>query len=368
MIVLSTHFKYTKTYLAFFLGVSLLGCSGGSEKTETGNGEQGASQADANSQGSGNGGESTATTGQSGGWQTGADGRPVLVDIPKDVWFDDPLGVVAQPGQIVTQNNPSVQPEGDPPGGADTVEPKQPMPEPMPAAGAVDWGEIISMDILDSEVKESRNVITEALKSVGQYNRSASTIPPRAMTIAALAQIALVHPESALWKNNAATMRELGVKLAYAADGTGKAPFDACTVEFEKLQEIFNGATPALEETPEQEVPFADKADRGPLMQRINVAFEWLNANTPTAAAVEKEKEKTVHETVILKTLLQVTGDHSYYQADEPDYIAHVKEVTDALNVMTTSLETNNFDTFKSSLGIVNRKCTECHLGYKDGQ
>lgn len=290
----------------------------------------------------------------------GPDGRKLLVDIPLDVWFDDPLGVVQQQGTIAANTTPA--PKADP---DTTVEP-EPEPKPMPAAEGVAWGELISMAILDAEIKEDRNFLTTALQSVGNFNQSVKSIPSRAMTIAALAQVAIAHPEQVLWKDRAAAMRDVAVNLAYAADGTGRAPFTATTEQFEIIQEIFNGSTPKLEEVPDPDLPFADKADRGPLMQRINTAFEWLNANTPTSSAVEKAKEKTLHETVIMATLFQVIADKSYYQADEPDYIKHVEETMAAMTQMEKGLESGNFDSFKQGLSVVNRKCTECHLGYKD--
>jgi hypothetical protein len=236
----------------------------------------------------------------------------------------------------------------------------------MPAVQGVAWSEIIPMAILDAELKEDRTFLTGALQSVGKFNQSVKDIPPRAMTIAALAQIAIGHSEEALWKDSAPAMRDIAVNLAYAADGTGRAPFEATTSQFEKIQDIFNGSKPELDEVPETNLPFADKADRGPLMRRISPSYEWLNANTPTAAAIEKEKEKTIHETVILTTLIQVIADKSYYQADEPDYIKHVEESMEALKQMEKGLESGDFDKFKEGMSIINRKCQECHFGYKD--
>jgi hypothetical protein len=309
--------------------------------------------------------EATGTGGSESPLREGPDGRKLLVDIPLDVWFDDPLGVVQEQGTIAANTTPA--PEID----AGTKEPgtvadPAPEPKPMPAAEGVAWSEVIPMAILDAEIKEDRNFLTTALQTVGKYNQSVKEIPPRAMTIAALAQIAISHSEQALWKDKAAAMRDVAVNLASAAEGTGRAPFNAATEQFEIIQEIFNGSTPELGEEPDPNLPFADKADRAPLMRRINSAFEWLNANTPTASAVEKEKEKTMHETVILKTLLKYTADKSYYLADEPDYIKHVEESMAALQQMQKGLDSGDFDSFKQGLSIINIKCQECHRGYRD--
>lgn len=297
--------------------------------------------------------------------KVGPDGRKMLVDVPLDVWYDDPLGVVQEQGTIASNTTPDTKPGEEPEKPATTEEP-DPEPKTTIAPEGVVWSEVIPMSILDAEIKEDRNFLTTALQTVGKYNQSVKEIPPRAMTIAALAQIAIAHSEQALWKDKAAAMRDVAVNLANAADGTGRTPFDAATEQFEKIQEIFNGSTPELEEPPEPNLPFADKADRGPLMRRINAAFEWLNANTPTASAVEKEKEKTVHETVILKTLLKYTADKSYYLADEPDYIKHVEESMEALQQMEKGLDSGDFDSFKQGLSVINIKCQECHRGYRD--
>jgi hypothetical protein len=101
-------------------------------------------------------------------------------------------------------------------------------------------------------------------------------------------------------------------------------------------------------------------------MLRINRAYEWLAANTPTASSLENDQDRVRHETVILMALIKVVGDKSYYQADEPDYMQHVEETVEALRQMERGIETGDFDTFKNNLSVVNRKCTECHFGYKD--
>jgi hypothetical protein len=284
--------------------------------------------------------------------------------IPVDVWFPDPLAVVAQTGNVTPA---PVTPQ---PGQTTETPTEPPTEEPAPAeepkTASVDWDKIIPMEILDAEVKSIRNFLTPTLRTVGSYNREVLQIPPQAMTMAALAQVALKHPGDALWKDNAAALRDLSYNLANAADGPGRGAFEACTLQFENILQIFNGSTPDLEDEPDPEATFSDKVDRGPIMKRIDLAHKWLTSNTPTASALKDSKEKATHETVVLGALLKACSDESYLFADEPDYQKHTSEFMTAIEQMRDAIEAENYDGFKEGLNVVSRKCGECHRPYRD--
>lgn len=293
-----------------------------------------------------------------------ASGQTLIEGIPVEVFFNDPLTVVSQAGNLTpTSIDPATAQNTDPKPETTT---QDPAPVETAETASVDWSKVIPMEILDAEIKSIRNFLTPALQSVGSYNQEFQRIPLQGMTMAALAQIARQHPGDALWKDKAAALRDLSYNLSNAADGPGRKPFDAANLEFENILQIFNGSTPDLAEEPDPEATFADRADRGPLMKRIDLAHRWLTSNTPTASALTDSKEKAMQEAVILGTLVKVSGDESYLYTDEPDYQNHVSEVMAAIEKMRDAIETDNFDGFKEGLSVVSRKCGECHTQYKD--
>lgn len=336
--------------------VLVSGCTSSAENSTTEEGGQ--------SQESSANGKTTPATGNSGTdlVTTGPGGQTIIGGIPVDVWYNDPLAVVSQTGNV-TPSQVTPQIAETPP--EKTTEP-EPTPTDAPQTASTDWDKVIPMEILDAEIKSIRNFLTPTLQSVATYNREYKQIPIQGMTMAALAQIALHHPDDALWKDKAAALRDLSYNLSNAADKVGRAPFEATTLEFEKILQIFNGSTPDLAEEPDPEAGFSDHVDRGPIMNRIDLAHRWLTSNTPAPSALTDQKEKALHEAVILGALVKVSGDKSYLFADEPNYQQHVSEVTTAVEQMRDAIATDNFEGFKEGLNVISKKCTECHGQYKD--
>ncbi|MBD3675527.1 MAG: cytochrome c [Planctomycetaceae bacterium] len=295
---------------------------------------------------------------------TDSQGRKTIDGIPYDVFFDDPLAVAQQQGTI-TPTAPTQPPTV---ANNDDTPPETPEPEPKPAepkAAQVAWEELIPMEELDNEIKSIRNFLTPTLQTVGAYNREYKKIPMQGNTMAALAQIALNHPGEALWKDQAAALRDISYNLANSADAPGRAGYDAASLQFENLLQIFNGSEPTLEEEPDPNLDFSEKADRGPLMRRMEEAFNWLSSNTPTPSAFVDVKEKAKHETIVLGALTKVTGDKSYLFADEPDYQGHVKDMMAAITQMRKAIDDEDHDSFREGVSTLTKKCAECHTDYR---
>ena len=49
-----------------------------------------------------------------------------------------------------------------------------------------------------------------------------------------------------------------------------------------------------------------------------------------------------------------------------PGAVARFSPIMTAIEKMRDSIETDNFDAFKEGLGIISRKCGECHSQYKE--
>lgn len=342
------------------------GCSSGEEKT-TG---EGSAQASVNPSETSAGKEAAANESPSNPLiHTGPNGRKMFVDIPMEVWIDDPLAVVAKQGTVAAAT-PSVTP-GTAPNETPTPEPSPATSKEKPAAGGmkVAWDKVIPMPILDAEVKGIQNDLGQIMQSIGSYNATfrnpRKDIPLDAATLIAMAQIAERHPGETLWKKNAPALRELGVLFAEKANKTGRESYSAAQLEFEKIQGIFNGTTPELSPPPEPRAPFGDKAEMIQLMYRMEKAYKYLDSNTPTAAALTGVKEKVTHEVTILGALLNVIRDPSYIISDDEKYQGFAKAALDNVQGMEDGITNNDFDLFKKNLGTIYAKCNNCHTEFK---
>lgn len=291
--------------------------------------------------------------------RTDADGKKWVGDIPYDVFFDDPLTVASNSTSVAPANNgntpaPSAS-ESPAPAGSGT------------AAGMTDdWKSVVSMEILEAEVKRIRNSMTGNLQAVSQYNAGYKELQIDGGTLAAVAAIIIEHPDSISWKEDAKYMRDLGTSIEEHAQKLGKKSFDATAIPYEQFLSILNRSkAPDIPEA-EEKVPFADRADRGTLMRRLDNAFNTLKANVTTEAALEKEKETVLHESGILVALTKVIMHESYDLADDEDYLKLCQEMYDAGKSMEASVAGKDFDAYDSALSKILNSCTQCHTSYRD--
>jgi cytochrome c556 len=303
--------------------------------------------------------------------RTDASGRKWYGNIPYDIWFNEPLTVAAENTAVAAANVPTTTPDVKPSAG------EQPLAAPTPAGsdtpastaatGAADWKALAPISVLEAETKKIRNHLTESLKSVGQYNANYKDIQADGATLAAIAAIVLEHPDPISWKENAAHIRDLGAKIAQEAQGLGKKPFDATQIPFEQLIVILDGSKPQGLEAAESTVDFAERADRGGLMKRMEKSFEWMKKNVTTESVFKSEKETLLHESAVLAALASVIATEGYTSADEDEYKGFAKGLIDASRGITQDVQSENFTGFTNNINQVQKKCDECHVEYRNG-
>ncbi|MEX2287617.1 MAG: cytochrome c [Planctomycetaceae bacterium] len=305
--------------------------------------------------------------------RTDETGRKWLGDIPYDVWFDDPLAVA---GDLT-----DAPPPGDSPGTSGSSEPdatassaKSPEKEPAKVDGAAprtvaatDWEKVVASSVLEAEAKLIRNSLTQALQTVGTYNGNYKTIPVEGSTLAAVAGIVIEHPGTIAWKDRAPWVRDLAARIAEAANGLGKKPFDATTLIYEQLVIVLDGGKPANLAPAEPTVPFADRAERGGLMQRMNRSYTWLKQNVGNEIDFAAKSADADHEAALLAALGTVVSHPGYGSADEADYQKHAAGLIEASRQMQEAIKSTNFQGFQDSLNQVQQRCDQCHKKYRLG-
>jgi hypothetical protein len=300
---------------------------------------------------------STSTSGIGRNVHTDATGRKWIGEIPYDVFFDNPLKIANDNRPVGGAANSSAldQPNDSPTSGGDTTPDK-----------GTGWKSVVSMEILEAEVKRIRNSMTGSLRGVGQYNAGYKDIQIDGGTLAAVAGIIIGHPDPINWKEDAKYIRDLGARIEERSQKLGKKSFDATLLSYEQFTSILNRSKPADLPEAEDQIPFADRTDRSTLMRRIDKAFQQMKSNVTTKAALEKQKEMVLHESAILAALTKVIITESYDLFDDEEYRKLSEQMYQASKAMETAVGSKDFSAFDKGLSSLNNACTQCHTSYRD--
>ena len=351
--------------LAGILGLSwLVGCS----KTTPPVANNQAEDSESSSKGSSSKGSAASGSSDSQGQRTAATKRPMIGDIPLDVWLDNPIAESKQTGSAAAAPAKTGA-------AAPAVAKAEPMPtdkpEPAastadaPAAGGGDWASIISAEDIQTEIKKIRNELTQNLSAIGKYNAHYKEIAMEGAVLAALAGIAIVHPEKVSWKDHAPHVRDVAAEMAKKSKGLGQKPFDETKKEFEKLEGLLSGNPPP--DLPESvaDIPFSEVASRRGIMQRLQVSSDFLRANFQTEAKLGQGQDEAAQAASVVAAISKVIGTEGYGSADEEEYQAFVKLMVDSNLTMMKAARDKDFNVFSEANGKVIKYCNDCHQAYQ---
>ncbi len=291
-----------------------------------------------------------------------ADGRKWLGDIPVDVFFDDPLAVVADSAKVAPTTPMAA---ADTPA---TTTTETPAPATTAATGGSGnhWKDLISIDQLQSETKRIRNHLTVALQSGGTYNGHYKELQVDGAVLAAIANIVAAYPESVTWKPNAKFIRDYGLQLNESSKALGKEAYEKSQAASEKVLAVLDGNAPSDDNIAPQR-PFGEVASRAGVMKRIEKASEWMRSNIATEGKFKSELEQIQNEATIIATLGTVVTDESYESAGEDDYKGWAKNLIDGAREAAQSTQDQAFPKFQSAINKINKACQDCHASYGNG-
>lgn len=289
--------------------------------------------------------------------------RPMIGDIPLDVWLENPIGESKNTGTAAPANATPEKP-------AETAATKTPMPAEAPAeaakpSGGGDWASIISLDDLQEETKRIRLELQDHLSAIGKYNAHyKDDIVANGSVLSALAGIALEHPEKVSWKDHAAHVRDIAADMVKKSKGLGQKPFDETKKEFEKIDGLLSGNPPPDLEEATAGIPFSEVVSRRGLMKRLQTSTDSLRANFQTEAALTKSPDDAAHMATIVAAIAKVIGTEGFPNADEEDYQKFVTGLMDANVAMAKAAREKDFAAFSEGNGKIGKFCGDCHAAY----
>lgn len=304
------------------------------------------------------------------------DGRRYVGDVPLDVWFENPLAV-ARNSTPVGGSPAGGSPAATPAVTSAPVKPDEkiavptknsdPPPDKGTPAKAVagDWKSLISGETISDETKAIRAHISNSLQTVSKYNGNYKEIQVDAAVLAALAIAAADHPDSISWKKDARIVRDLAVEIGKQAKGLAKPNFDNTKVAFDRLDNFLSGNRPPDLAPPQEKVQLSEVAPRGPVMKRMDRAFNWLKTSVNSETILKSSADKAMHEAAIMTFLSKIVASPDYGSADEADYQKFLDTLVKSGQGVYAASKDPDFQAFSDALSKSQKTCNECHSSYR---
>lgn len=378
-------------FCAAMLGLTGVGCNGKSETAPpttdgTGTTPPAGQPADTGTTDGASSGSTTGATAKTHArdelW-TDDKGQKWFGNVPLDAFFDSPYEVASDMTPIggsksettVAQNDTpgesTGEMNGDKPAKDDAATKPETTPEPNkpaeePAAAGDSWDSLITSAELDEEVKSIRTFLQENVSSVGNFNSSMMMIPPKAATLAALAEVARQQKEAVSWKDDAAYVRNLAKKMNETPLQRGAKDQKRLLELFEAMSDTLNRSKPAgLEEPPETD-SFAEVADMRMLMKRMEDCEKIMKTEVASEAALGSKKDLIKHEAALLGTLMKVVTLPGFGYEDDAEFKGYAAEIVTASQTLKTSADSGDFSGFEAAMSTVAQACQKCHSKYKN--
>ncbi len=293
----------------------------------------------------------------------------IPLDAWPDVWFKQPLSVVAESG---TTAGPAAATEvaaaGRPAGQSPAESAKPPAGNESGAkGGASPWAALISGEALADETKNIKNSLTPNLADVGRYNSKYKEVRVDAATLAVLAGVARDVPDAPSWKSNAKYIRDVSSQVASESKANGEQFYKKVREPYDKLEALLSGNNPpGLGESAES-VKFSEVANRPYLMKRMERSYNWMKADVNSEAAFKKNSGRVAHEGAILSLLGKVIATPDYGDHDDPGYIESAEGVSQSGRDVNEAVKKEDFKAYTEAVDRCLKACAKCHEVFKNG-
>lgn len=295
---------------------------------------------------------------------TDSNGVEYLGDVPLDVFFDRPLEVAANATAL--QGAPAAAPAMMAASTPDAAPTEAPEETAEPAAGAVAWDELISVEDLTGEVKDARNFLNRSLQRYGDFKKANLMIPGKAASIAVFASVAMQHPGEVSWKEDAAYIRDLAKKINEDTIRPDKKTHEKVLLLFENIASTLDRSRPADLEEPPADDTLADVASMDLVMVRLDEAEKRLKTEAGSQSAFDSKKDMIRREASVLGAMSHAITMESYGYNDDEEFTGYANQIVTAAQNIKNALDASDFDSYELALSKVSTSCTDCHSAYRN--
>lgn len=239
---------------------------------------------------------------------------------------------------------------------------------PAAAGGgnAGEWADIISPTTIQDEVKRLNNQLIETVQNVRKFNGGGFEEARRDFTeLAMLFEIIAEHDGDVRWKEFALSARDGFARAGFNSKVGTDNSFKEAKLRAEDLEQLVRGGSLDAREA-DPKATWDAIADRPPLMQRLEIAFQKrLKPMTASESEFKDNVEDILHEAEIIAAIGHAMQKEGFEYYDDEDYVTYSQQMQDAALKVVKAVKENNADAARTAAGEVSQACTLCHESYR---
>jgi hypothetical protein len=233
--------------------------------------------------------------------------------------------------------------------------------------GGAGWSRLISAGTIEDSIKALRLQVDRAVTTPSEFAGNGHKLARRDYSLlAVLFGIAGEYDGDVRWKKDAPVARDAFARSAANFKvGTPQA-FQEAKLRKDELAQLVGGSSPYAGKEADTKANWGQVANRGPLMQSLELAWEprlkpaLADKNQFTAKA-----DVVLRDAELFAAMGEVLARDGMPDADSDEYKAFSARLRDGAKAIIDAVKTKNFEQAASGAATVSKACAECHENYR---
>ncbi len=228
------------------------------------------------------------------------------------------------------------------------------------------WSTLISGDTLTDEIKDLKDRVTSTATTPSTFKGGGYNDAREAFSMLALAfGLIAAHDQDIRWKRDAATARDLFARAGFNCKVGTDQTFNESRLRIEDLEGMIQGSPPKGKPEQEEDFRWSQVAGRPPLMSRLELAGEIMNASIASQADFKGKADRLFHEAEIVAAIGEVVCRPDFEYFDDETYVEYASTMRDAAVAVRKACLDQDYDAARAAVGDISKSCDTCHGDYR---
>lgn len=229
------------------------------------------------------------------------------------------------------------------------------------------WSELIDADTIEAEIKRQVTPLGPLVASPSTFKGGTyRDCRNRFNTLAVLFAVAADYDDTVRWQDTAPALSQAFSRAsANCKVGTDQS-FREAQQRVQDLGELVRGGRPSLAARPATDDTWESKADRTPIMVRMEESLnKQIAPNLSSGRDLAANAEELRHEAQMLSMLAEVLTKNGLPDAGDETYNGFAQKLRDSSQALVVAIDQENFQAARTALGNMGQACAACHDDYR---